>query len=244
MLLRSITKHVKDQNWFAVFLDFFIVVVGILIAFQITNWSEGRQQAKLGDVYLTRLGEDLVAMETYLVDRIDKTNAQHALTVQLLQSASNHEISDETLIKATQKFFTEGWVTPNLSVVDTVFADLSSTGNLNLINENTRKKITTYYDDLEKREKSIRINMDWSLANDSRIIFAHDVYRWDQDMHAATENIDEARAHESILLARDDLARLSSVYYDIENFALNSYRDALDNTRQLAQDISTKRGVK
>lgn len=44
MILRRITKHVKDQNWFAVGLDFFIVVVGILIAFQITNWSEGRQQ--------------------------------------------------------------------------------------------------------------------------------------------------------------------------------------------------------
>lgn len=42
MLLRSITKHVKDQNWFAVFLDFFIVVAGILIAFQITNWNEAR----------------------------------------------------------------------------------------------------------------------------------------------------------------------------------------------------------
>ena len=42
MLLRSITKHVKDQNWFAVALDFFIVVVGILIAFQITNWNEER----------------------------------------------------------------------------------------------------------------------------------------------------------------------------------------------------------
>ena len=44
MLLRRITKHVKEQNWFAVGLDFFIVVVGILIAFQITNWSEARQQ--------------------------------------------------------------------------------------------------------------------------------------------------------------------------------------------------------
>ena len=43
MLLRSITKHVKGQNWFAVALDFFIVVVGILIAFQITNWNETRE---------------------------------------------------------------------------------------------------------------------------------------------------------------------------------------------------------
>lgn len=46
MLLRRITKHVKDQNWFAVALDFFIVVVGILIAFQITNWNEARTTTK------------------------------------------------------------------------------------------------------------------------------------------------------------------------------------------------------
>jgi hypothetical protein len=44
MLLRSLTKHVRDQNWFAVALDFLIVVLGILLAFQITNWSEARQQ--------------------------------------------------------------------------------------------------------------------------------------------------------------------------------------------------------
>ena len=31
MLLRSITKHVKDQNWFAVFIDFLIVVFGVYI---------------------------------------------------------------------------------------------------------------------------------------------------------------------------------------------------------------------
>ncbi|MBL4871653.1 MAG: hypothetical protein JKX72_11955 [Robiginitomaculum sp.] len=45
MRLRSITKNIRDQNWLAVFLDFFIVVVGILLAFQITNWSE-RQSDK------------------------------------------------------------------------------------------------------------------------------------------------------------------------------------------------------
>ena len=44
MLLRRITEHVKAQNWTAVALDFVIVVVGILIAFQITNWNEARQQ--------------------------------------------------------------------------------------------------------------------------------------------------------------------------------------------------------
>ena len=48
MILRRITQHVKEQNWFAVGLDFIIVVAGILIAFQITNWNEDQSaRAKL-----------------------------------------------------------------------------------------------------------------------------------------------------------------------------------------------------
>ena len=55
MRLRSLTKHIREQNWFAVVLDFFIVVVGILIAFQITNWSEARQNAKTRDLIIDAL---------------------------------------------------------------------------------------------------------------------------------------------------------------------------------------------
>jgi len=44
MLLRSISKHVKDQNWFAVGVDFFIVVVGLFIGIQMANWNETRKK--------------------------------------------------------------------------------------------------------------------------------------------------------------------------------------------------------
>ena len=55
MLLRSITKHVREQNWFAVALDFFIVVAGILIAFQITNLNEARQERQRTERLFERL---------------------------------------------------------------------------------------------------------------------------------------------------------------------------------------------
>ena len=61
MILRRITKHVKDQNWFAVALDFFIVVAGILIAFQITNWNEAREDRGAEQRYLAELARDLEA---------------------------------------------------------------------------------------------------------------------------------------------------------------------------------------
>lgn len=42
MIPRRIAEHVKAQNWFAVGVDFLIVVVGILLAFQITEWAGAR----------------------------------------------------------------------------------------------------------------------------------------------------------------------------------------------------------
>ena len=58
MLLRRLTQHVKDQNWFAVALDFAIVVAGILIAFQITNWNEARAENNLKSLVEKRLIAD------------------------------------------------------------------------------------------------------------------------------------------------------------------------------------------
>ncbi len=42
MILRRVTRHVKDENWFAVGLDFVIVVVGVFIGIQVANWNDER----------------------------------------------------------------------------------------------------------------------------------------------------------------------------------------------------------
>ncbi len=42
MILRRITEHVKNQNWFAVGIDFVIVVIGVFIGIQVANWNDER----------------------------------------------------------------------------------------------------------------------------------------------------------------------------------------------------------
>ncbi|WP_133566446.1 DUF6090 family protein [Marinicella litoralis] len=59
MLLRSVSKHVKDQNWFAVFVDFLIVVVGVFIGIQVANWNENRAQNEQADGYMVQLADDI-----------------------------------------------------------------------------------------------------------------------------------------------------------------------------------------
>jgi len=59
MILRRITEHVKTQNWFAVGVDFVIVVMGVFIGIQVSNWNASRADRSNETLYLGYLAEDL-----------------------------------------------------------------------------------------------------------------------------------------------------------------------------------------
>ena len=63
MLLRRITQHVKEQNWFAVGIDFVIVVVGVFIGIQVANWNESRAERARGENIKARLTSEFIDME-------------------------------------------------------------------------------------------------------------------------------------------------------------------------------------
>lgn len=58
MLLRRFMKHVSDQNWFAVGLDVLVVITGIFIGLQVTDWSQAQKDKDLELVYIKRLALD------------------------------------------------------------------------------------------------------------------------------------------------------------------------------------------
>jgi len=62
MILRRLTKHVKDQNWFAVGLDFLIVVFGVFIGLQVQNWTNEQGRRQLESRYTERLHEEVVSL--------------------------------------------------------------------------------------------------------------------------------------------------------------------------------------
>ena len=66
MILRRITQHVREQNWFAVGLDFAIVVIGVFIGIQVSNWNEQVAVNAEKDRYLQQLSAEYRAIETTL----------------------------------------------------------------------------------------------------------------------------------------------------------------------------------
>ena len=71
MLLRRITEHVSAQNWTAIAIDFVIVVVGVFIGIQVSNWNEARQNSTRTQNYYSRLIDDLDSERRQLLARLD-----------------------------------------------------------------------------------------------------------------------------------------------------------------------------
>ena len=55
MLLRRLSENMESQNWTAVCLDLVIVVLGIFLGLQVSQWYEGRQEIALEASILERL---------------------------------------------------------------------------------------------------------------------------------------------------------------------------------------------
>ena len=132
MLLRRVTEHVKAQNWFAVGIDFIIVVVGVFIGIQVSNWNEDREMQRKAAVFTERLTDDL-RKEAWGYESVvaysHQTNANQRRVLQAL--AGDIELSDEQFLinayRATQ--FREN------NRYRATFDELVSTGAIGLITD-------------------------------------------------------------------------------------------------------------
>ncbi len=87
MLVRRVIEHVKHQNWTAVALDFVIVVVGVFIGIQVSNWNAARGARAKEYGYLLRLHEDLeqsIATIDRTVRLLDRQAAGQTLFLEAL----------------------------------------------------------------------------------------------------------------------------------------------------------------
>lgn len=65
MILQRISENVRSQNWFAVTVEFVIVVVGVFMGLQVQDWNEARKERVEEHSLLSRLHvETLELLET------------------------------------------------------------------------------------------------------------------------------------------------------------------------------------
>lgn len=70
MILRRLSQHLRSQNWLAVVLDFLIVVIGVFIGIQMSNWNEAREQRNDEREVLLRLDHEIESAIASFEDRV------------------------------------------------------------------------------------------------------------------------------------------------------------------------------
>ena len=103
MILRRVIGHFKKQEWTAIFLDFVIVVAGILIAFRITEWSDARKEAKEEHLALERLqaeSEEAVRFFRKIVERRAEDNSKGAEAIAALTAGSLESFDRDRAVQA------------------------------------------------------------------------------------------------------------------------------------------------
>ena len=69
MVLRRLREHVIHYNWFAVTIDFVIVVAGVFVGIQASNWNQARIDRAQGREYRAMLVADLRSNQQNLAMR-------------------------------------------------------------------------------------------------------------------------------------------------------------------------------
>ena len=102
MLLRRITQHVKEQNWFAVGLDFVIVVFGVFIGLQVANWNDGRaERVQASDLMARMVFEADIArseLADYKQDHLQIKDEVTALAVAVIDKDACLAMSDALML--------------------------------------------------------------------------------------------------------------------------------------------------
>ncbi len=132
MLLRRVSEHVKEQNWFAVLVDFVIVIAGVFIGIQVANWNEARGLSEQSIDFTQRLQADIQEEAwdyQYMIEyhRDVKQNAMRAISV----LEGDVTLSDEELVIAAYRATQINVITRRRATFD----ELVSTGKLHLISD-------------------------------------------------------------------------------------------------------------
>jgi hypothetical protein len=174
MLLRRITQNVKAQNWFAVGLDFFIVVAGVLLALQVSNWNEARSSRDGATNTLVRLKNEAAFNIATLDDRIESIENSRSVRNRAMRALAQCDGTAEAMSAVSETIYKmTGDILP--SFVDSSLRELGRSDQyLDLLTEDFRAALNIYDARLADERSQLEIN--YELMWDDHVVRNPAVY--------------------------------------------------------------------
>lgn len=245
MLLRRVIEHVRGQNWTAIGIDFAIVVVGILLALQISDWNQARQDRVREHAYLARIAAELEQSFQDIESSIEIAQEREALGRLLIDS-----VDDEELVRADPGRYLvallKGGYTYSPEIRSHAFDELRSSGDLGLIKDKALLvAITEFY--TEVREVA-----QWSYIREVRqteyMKRAAGILQYEQMKRASARDqlpetsVEEALAARARMLERPAFIEWLPTMVDRSD-DIYSYRQWLQDAKALRDRIASHPGM-
>jgi len=145
MTLRRVIDHFRRQEWTAIAIDFVIVVVGVFVGIQVSNWNAARIDKARAHAYLERIRADLDADLANYGDRLGFWGRVSDYGAKGLSYAETGDAGNQTQWALLLAYFQASQVA-EFFTTRTTYDELQSGGELGLISDlELRDGLAQYY---------------------------------------------------------------------------------------------------
>jgi hypothetical protein len=148
LVIRRIREHVATHNWFAVAVDLAIVVLGVFLGTQVSNWNDNRLEGAQANDYRLQIIDDLRTSEEDLDSRkaYYSQARQHALAALAALQRPSSSRDQAFVVDAYQA--SQVWLRP---VVRAGYDEMAGAGLSARVGDRaTRSRLTTFYSQIRQ----------------------------------------------------------------------------------------------
>lgn len=129
MILRRLARSIRRQDWTAVGIEFVIVVAGIFVALQVTDWNEERQARAREENYLQRLSEDVAVMRAEFSEIMRRSGGRRSGALRTLRALEQCDagLASAADIERTLAFYQNQRVAV---IIDRTYQEMLASGAL------------------------------------------------------------------------------------------------------------------
>ena len=137
--------RLRNHDWTAALIELVIVIVGILIALQVSNWNQERADRERGARYVFRLGAELASDQRGMDEALAFWRTVGAYGEAAMAHAEQGTLVEGSRWKTVLAYYQASQLYP-FELEDTTFLEMRDGGGLALLrDESLRKRVADYY---------------------------------------------------------------------------------------------------
>lgn len=197
MIIKRFAQALRRQDWFTVFVEILVVIVGLILAFQVDRWWEQRGDRALEAQYIERLIADIEADIEALQFAFDVQTVRLQMAELLMTVAADPEEASRRPVEFLGAVLQSSYLYTPIPTTHT-FDDLQSTGNMRLLrNPDLKDLLHDYYgyDANQRQFQEIWFRWQFRHIELAAGILSHEQQTYIQDtwIYFGPEDLEEIR---------------------------------------------------